>query len=236
MKKLILSLFAFGIISTGISQAVSDRTTVPIAVNLNQVLRLNIMQGGNLEFTFNTIAQYKNGINSSAGNVAPNVNQNPAGTFVAPGAGGFYITQFTVASSNNWEIHMGAEDATLIGTDVATNIMALDNIGYSITADGTHQFEDGVAAAANLVLQSQPTNDGAAITALTQFPGSTALVEIATTLPANEGNAGDIADNAFSIYWRVGTQETNMNQVALIEQNLPNDRYVTNILFDLQLD
>lgn len=236
MKKLILSLFAFGIISTGISQAVSDRTTVPVAVNLNQVLRLNIMQGGNLEFTFNTIAQYKNGINSSAGNVAPNVNQNPAGTFAAAGAGGFYITQFTVASSNNWEIHMGAEDPSLLGTDVATNTMPLDNIGYSITADGTHKFEDGVAAAQHLVLKSTPTTNGGAITALTQFPGTSALVEIADALLANEGNAGDIADNAFSIYWRVGTQETDMRAVALIEQNLPNDRYVTNILFDLQLD
>ena len=65
MKKLIFSFFAFGIISTGISQAVSDRTTVPLAVNLNQVLRLNILNGGNIEFTFNTIAQYKTGINSS---------------------------------------------------------------------------------------------------------------------------------------------------------------------------
>ena len=63
MKKLIFSFFAFGIISTGISQAVSDRTTVPLAVNLNQVLRLNILNGGNIEFTFFTIAQYKTGIN-----------------------------------------------------------------------------------------------------------------------------------------------------------------------------
>ena len=76
---------------------------------------------------------------------------------------------------------------------------------------------------------------GTAIAALTQFPGTTALIDFNPAGPANEGNAGDIADNAFSIFWRVGTLETDMNPVALIEQNLANDRYVTNILFDLQL-
>ena len=234
MKKLIFSFFAFGIISTGISQAVSDRTTVPLAVNLNQVLRLNILNGGNIEFTFNTIAQYKTGINSST---APAL-QNAATALGGAGAGGFYMTQFTVASSNNWEIHMGAEDATLIGTDDAANIMALNNDGYSLTADGTHTIFNsaGVAvAAADEVLISTPTTDGTAIAALTQFPGTTALIDFNPAGPANEGNAGDIADNAFSIFWRVGTLETDMNPVALIEQNLANDRYVTNILFDLQL-
>lgn len=234
MKKLILSLFAFGIISTGISQAVSDRTTVPLAVNLNQVLRLNILNGGNIEFTFNTIAQYKNGINSST---APAL-QNAATALGGTGAGGFYMTQFTVASSNNWEIHMGAEDADLIGTDDPANTMALNNVGYSLTSDGVHTIFNsagGIAAAANEVLISTPTTDGSAITALTQFPGATALIDFNPAGPANEGNAGDIADNTFSIFWRVGTQETDMSAVALIEQNLANDRYVTNILFDLQL-
>jgi hypothetical protein len=234
MKKLILSFLAFGIISTGISQAVSDRTTVPLAVNLNQVLRLNVLNGGNIEFTFNTIAQYKNGINSSA---APAL-QNAATALPGAGAGGFYMTQFTVASSNNWEIHMGAEDATLIGTDDPANTMPLNNVGYSLTSDGNHTIFNslgGVAAAANEVLISTPTTDGSAITALTQFPGAAALIDMNPAPPANEGNAGDIADNTFSIFWRVGTSETDMNPVALIEQNRPNDRYVTNILFDLQL-
>jgi hypothetical protein len=248
MKKLILSLFAFGIISTGISQAVSDRTTVPLAVNLNQVLRLNIMQGGNLEFTFNTIADYENGKNAAAaGNQNTGANTGAGTTFtdpaaappVAGNAAGFYITQFTVASSNNWEIHMGAEDANLIGTDNSTNVMTLDNIGYSITADGTHTFAAtgvGAVAAANAVLMSTPTGNGANITRLHQFPGTAALVKMETAVPpVNEGNAGDIGDNSFSVYWRVGTKETDMNQVALINQNLPNDRYVTNVLFDLQL-
>jgi hypothetical protein len=228
MKKLILFLFAFGIISTGISQAVSDRTTVPIAVNLNQVLRLNILQGGNIEFTFNTIGQYESGINSGGGTV---------GNFTAPlaGAGGFYQTQFTVASSNNWEIHMGAEDATLIGTDNA-GTLALDNIGYSLASTGNHKFNAGVGGVAGEVLISSPTGNGANIVPLTQFPGAAALVDYDPASAANEGNAGNISDNAITITWRVGTAEGTMNAVALINQDVPADRYVTNVLFDLQLD
>ena len=234
MKKLILSFFAFGIISAGISQAVSDRTTVPIAVNLNQVLRLNILNGGNIEFTFNTISQYESGINSAGGTVGSftgGVGGVPVG-----GAGGFYQTQFTVASSNNWEIHMGAEDATLIGTDNAANTLALDNIGYDLTATGNHVFNAGVGGVAGEVLISSPTANGANIVPLTQFPGAAALVDYDPASAANEGNAGNIADNAITIRWRVGTAEGTMNQVALINQDVTADRYVTNVLFDLQLD
>tara|TARA_B110001450_G_scaffold165192_1_gene154024 strand:+ start:841 stop:1527 length:687 start_codon:yes stop_codon:yes gene_type:complete len=227
MKKLILSFLAFGIISSGISQAVSDRTTVPIAVNLNQVLRLNVFNGGNLEFTFNTIAQYKAGINSGA--VAA------AAALGAVGAQGFYQTQFTVAASSDWELHMGAEDATLIGTD-AGGTMTLDNIGYSITADGIHKFTAG--GAATDVVKTSVGNQGVDIVPLTQFPGAAALIE-KETVGAGVGalsNAGDVADNAFTIYWRVGTTEGTMNAVALIEQNLAPDRYITNVLFDLQIE
>ena len=226
MKKLILSFFAFGIISSGISQAVSDRTTVPVAVNLNQVLRLNVYNGGNLEFTFNTIAQYKNGINSGA--VAP-----AAALGAAVGAQGFYQTQFTVAASSDWELHMGAEDATLIGTD-AGGTMTLDNIGYSITADGTHTF--GGTGAANEVVQTSVGTLGVDIVPLTQFPGAAALIEKDANAAANSSNAGDVVDNSFTIYWRVGTTEGTMNAVALIEQNLAPDRYITNVLFDLQIE
>ena len=191
MKKLILAFLAFGIFSSGISQAVSDRTTVPLAVNLNQVLRLNILNGGNIEFTFNTIDQYINGINTAAAGL-----QNTATALGGAGAGGFYMTQFTVASSNNWEIHMGAEDANLIGTDNTANVLALNNVGYSLTSDGTHTiFNSGGAAAAvaNEVLISTPTTDGTVIAALTQFPGTNALIDFNPAGPVNEGNAGNVA-------------------------------------------
>ena len=58
MKKILLPIFVFGIISSGISQAVSDRNTIPVAVNLNRVLRMSVNTGGNIEFTFNTIDDY----------------------------------------------------------------------------------------------------------------------------------------------------------------------------------
>ena len=89
MKKLILSFLAFGIVSSGISQAVSDRNTIPVAVNLNRVLRMSINTGGNLEFTFNTINQYKNGI---SGDLA---TSSSAGTAASDP---MYITTFTISS------------------------------------------------------------------------------------------------------------------------------------------
>ena len=55
-------------------------------------------------------------------------------------------------------------------------------------------------------------------------------------------NAGDAADNAFTLNWRCGTAEQGtvvpMNAVKLIDQN-PSpapDRYVVNVLFDLAID
>ena len=62
MKKILLSIFTVSILGSGISQAVSDRNTIPVAVNLNRVLRMSVNTGGNIEFTFNTIQQYKDGI------------------------------------------------------------------------------------------------------------------------------------------------------------------------------
>ena len=49
-------------------------------------------------------------------------------------------------------------------------------------------------------------------------------------------NAGDATDNAFTMTWRVGTAEGDMNAIKLIEQSVTPDRYVTNVLFNLIAD
>lgn len=217
MKKLILSFLAFGIISSGISQAVSDRNTIPVGVNLNRVLRMTINTGGNIEFTFNTINQYKSGI---SGDQATSASQGRAA------ANPMYITTFDVASSTKFRIDYGAEDATFIGVDNPGNTgLALNNVGYSIVSGGAHAF--------GTELTSTPTNDGAEVAALETYP---------TILMTDGGNAaanaGDATDNSFTMTWRCGTAEgtgltTPMNQTALIEQGLTPDRYVTNVLFNL---
>jgi len=221
MKKSIITA-CLGMLISGASfaQPVSDRAVVPLAVTLNQVLRIHIINGGNMEFVFNTIADYKNGKNAVAG------------------ASAFYQTQVVVASSTNWAILFGAEDATLIGTDNAANTMALNNVGFSVnwTAVGLN----GCCAAGNNVTGGTACATCAASgafgvpAALQQWNGvRTLLTKGALT------NGGDVTDNAFTINWEVGTSAAGvpaMNATDIL-QSVPEiqpDRYVTNILFDLQ--
>ena len=67
MKKkvmMIAGLLAIGLV--GFSQAVKDRQVIPVAVNLNQVLRMTITNGGNIEFVFNSIDDYRDGLSGDA--------------------------------------------------------------------------------------------------------------------------------------------------------------------------
>ena len=121
MKKLTF-LLAGLIIYAGTSFAqIDDRAVIPVAVTLNSILRLNVTSGGNIEFNFNTLDDYQNGIATSAA----------------------YQTKFNVASSVNWDVVMYSENANLIGTDIiedggnTANTMSLDNIGYHVDSEGT---------------------------------------------------------------------------------------------------
>lgn len=117
MKKLALLLLGLFLFATNANAQIDDRAIIPVAVTLNSILRLNVTSGGNIEFNFNTLADYQNGI----------LTGTP------------YQTKFNVASSVNWDVFMYAEDANLIGTDeiLGTNVMTLDNIGYHVSSDGT---------------------------------------------------------------------------------------------------
>jgi len=101
------------------AQPVSDRAVIPVAVTLNQILRIHITDGGNVEFVFNSIDQYEVGIN--AGGLDP-----------------LYQTDFQVASSTRWECSLESESATLVGVDNPANTMAVGNVGYDLTESGVH--------------------------------------------------------------------------------------------------
>tara|TARA_B100001057_G_C22850929_1_gene950920 strand:+ start:1781 stop:2428 length:648 start_codon:yes stop_codon:yes gene_type:complete len=214
MKKLLLPIFVFGIISSGISQAVSDRNTVPVAVNLNRVLRMSVNTGGNIEFTFNTIDDYKNGL---SGDAATSSSANPATS------NPMYVTTFTVAASTKWTLQYGAEEGTFIGVDNPASTLALNNVGFNLASTGTHVF--------GTELVSAPTTNGGVIADLDVYP--TALIADGANAAAN---AGDATDNAFTMTWRVGTAEGDMFATKLIEQSITPDRYVTNVLFNLVAD
>ena len=113
MKKTILSSAIALIISgAAIAQPVSDRAVVPLGVTFQQILRIHVTDGGNIEFVFNDINDYKLGIPNSA----------------------FYTTNVVIAASTHWQLHFGAEDATFVGTDNPANtLLALDNMGFTIS-------------------------------------------------------------------------------------------------------
>ena len=135
MKKyaiLIMILF-MGYHASSYAQAVDDRAVVPLSVTLNSILRLNIESGGNIEFNFNTLEQYQNGINSSLSSDQ-------------------YATLLTVASSVNFDLSMGAEDTRLVSTDTVNALggMPLGHIVYNVEMQGSLTNN-------NVTLTSSPT-------------------------------------------------------------------------------
>ncbi len=132
MRKILLgaSLMLFSMFSFG--QSVVDNAVIPVSVTLNSILRLSVTSGGNIQFVVNTITDYTSGIT--------NTNQ--------------YDTQFTVHSSRNFHVRLGAEDANLIGLETGTN-MNLSNLRYTMTGPvgGGHlvPIQDLTAALVNVV-------------------------------------------------------------------------------------
>jgi hypothetical protein len=265
MKKItwILSAaLAFGMFSTSASaQAIRDRNVIPVAVNLNEVLRMTITNGGNIEFVFNSIDDYRYGLSGDvltldnpqdADVTANGAAANPAGTTGGANAFSFYRTDFTVAASIRWAIDWGAEEVTFIGTDDPLNTLALDHVGFSLVNNGTHQFEgsgDAKATSLDAVAQGDPelfsacTDNANSVTALVAYPSANPLIE--DNDDPNDANAGDLNDNSFTLYWRCGTTEEgngNLGVVAMNPTSLLNlgdinpDRYVTNVVFELRRD
>ncbi len=217
----------------GFSQAVKDRQVIPVAVNLNQVLRMTINNGGNIEFTFNSIDEYRDGI---SGDAATSGSANPAAT------DGFYVTDFTVSSSTRWGINFGSEEGTFIGTDNPANTLELNNVGYTLVSNGTNTFEGAGGAKGTTVgadLFSVVTDNGNEVAGLEEYPAL--LLE--DNDQAATSNAGDAAENSFRLVWRCGTAEASTAPTAMEAASLLNqqpsptpDRYVTNVIFELFVD
>ena len=192
-RNLLILLLLAGIGNLAFGQAVSDRQVIPVSITLNPVLRMTVTKGGNIDFIVNTIDQYTNGLNSG-------------------GSLSQYQTEFNVASSTNFNVYMGAEDATFIGTQESTHTLALDNVGYEVTVTGT-----GTA--------TQTSVSDVEVQELVAYTTRDAIITSAGT-----GNAGDIGENKYRIDWRLGTIEgTEMNATSLLEQSVVPDRYITNV-------
>lgn len=204
MKKLGLSITAiFLSIGLAFSQPVSDMGIIPVGVTLNSILRLNIVSGGNIEFVVNTIDQYTNGVANTP----------------------LYTTNFTVASSVDFDVRMYAENAGLSATDNPANpVMNLGNVGYWITEQGATYASpnnwtingNGTAASVTDVLTSVPATD-------------------IITGVLNKA-AGDVTENDFSIHWELATANVIgvSGLASLLTQSLAADRYVVNVFLVLE--
>lgn len=111
MRKLLFVAILALLSQVGFAQAVQDNAVIPVSVTLNSILRLNVTSGGNIQFVFNTMAQYNGGI----------VGTNQT------------TTTFNVASSRPYEVQMGSEDADLLGVE-AGGTMDLGVIQYLVTS------------------------------------------------------------------------------------------------------
>ena len=194
MRKLLFTLALAVLSQVSFGQAVNDQAIIPVSVTLNSILRLTVVSGGNIDFVVNTIDQYTSGINSG-------------------GADARWQTNFTVSSSQDFDVTLAAEDATLFGQDDPGHTMLLNNIGFDLTESGS-----GVDL----------TNWALPATVL-------ALTNVAQNIVTGAvgASAGDATQNNFTIQWRLGTSEDAMNGSSLLAQSLTPDRYITNVFLEL---
>ena len=233
MKKIILPIFLFCLLFSNLktnAQAVRDRGIIPVAVNLNLVLRFQILDGGNIEFVFNSIKDYSLGMGAAGAAVTNSVGLGVGTTLTADQQ--MYRTRFTVAASRRWTLNYGTEQLTFMGTDNAANTFPLDNVGITMTATGTHtSVATGVTStqAGNFLVGGLT-----APSALVPFP-----VALITDSGVAVANAGSADDNSFCIFWQCGSADGGgtpaMNAVTLLQQTTSPapDRYITNVLFEL---
>ena len=212
MKKISFSLFGLLLCSSLIfAQPVSDNAVIPVSVTLNSILRLNIVSGGNIEFAVNTLTQYTDG-----------VSNNPQ-----------YDTQFTVASSTDFNVLLYSEEATLTGSDIAgtsANTMNINNVGYTIDYTGTGGTV-GTGANDDYSLVGLAA-DPSALTELTNTTTNTIVEDISG---GTGTSAGDIVKNAFTINWELATSGliAVTSQSTLLAQGLSSDRYSVNVFLVL---
>ena len=235
-KSFLASAIALIITGSAFAQPVSDRAIIPLGVTLQQILRLHVTNGGNIEFVFNDITDYKEGINPVA---------NPSG------AQAFYTTDVVVASSTNWQLDMGAEDGLfMVGTDDPSNnaTFGIDNVGFTLSWTGSAGAAGCCGVGDDATTVAGFYDDCAtAAGAQNLANGLQAYTGAGTCVLLTSGatdNAGDILENAFSIIWEAGTGggtvfvpvpsvSSPMNPTSLLDQNLLPDRYTTNVLLEL---
>jgi len=205
MKKVLigfLSLIFAG--QVAVAQPISDNAVIPMAITVNSILRLNVVRGGNIEFVFNTLDEYANGL-----------------------SGARYSTDVTIASSGNWELEMLASTTEFFDMDGGAGTgIDLGFVCFNLTTTGTNVIGIGLAT-------EYFPNDGAS-SAVTVYSDLTNTAPAQNILDAGTGNAGGAAENAFTINWECGTGNgTAQAGNTISDAGVTSGRYSTNILLTL---
>lgn len=129
-------------------------------------------------------------------------------------------TTITCDATEDWDLTIDAPDLTGVGFG---GTMTADNIGLWCEATGNHVFGTEVTCAYQA------------------FASPLALPNAATMLIENgTGNAGNAADNAFTIHWEVGTMQGGMNATNMLDHvangDFVIDTYTTTVNLTLQAD
>jgi len=160
MRKLFFAAAMLLLSQAGFGQAVKDNAVIPVSITLNSILRLTVTSGGNIQFVVNTIDQYTNGIANSAQ----------------------YTTNFVVSSSRDFNVTLGAEDASFIGLETGGT---MDLAFLRFTMGGT-----GGGALPGIQELSDLTTTP--ITVVSNTAGGNLLYEIHWELGTTGGTAGSL--------------------------------------------
>jgi len=181
MKKLLLGILSVLIIvQFSYAQPVSDNAVIPMGITLSSVLRLNVVSGGNIEFVFNSISDFQNGLE-----------------------GDMYRTNLTVASSTNWSLSVYAADFAGSAGNFGVGI-----VDYCVEDNGGGNPISATDPGVGLGKGSNYT--GTAIYTGAGTGNFISLTNASATVlsPNTDGNDGVAADNNFFIRWRCGIPTT----------------------------
>jgi hypothetical protein len=125
-------------------------------------------------------------------------------------------TFIRIGAIYDWKLQFKADQVMFYGTNNPSNQMQLNNVGVVVTSIGTNQ-DDG----------SNITNNAKTAPMALESSDVTLLTKGSLT------NKGYGIENAFTLNWEMGTQNGNMNQVRMLDQNLGADTYTLNIILTL---
>ncbi|MEA3446321.1 MAG: hypothetical protein U9R19_16500 [Bacteroidota bacterium] len=129
------------------------------------------------------------------------------------GANGNYSFAGSVTSTANWELSIKSQQDSLKHSD-GLHTIPLNYVGYKVELTGNYGEQQISNAAENIPVALS----GTATMVLTK---------------ATQTNAGTIDDNAFEIFWEMGTGNGNTNSISLLQGNFKHGAYQTIIDFVL---